>query len=104
MARRVRTLSVKMRLRSVLTGGSPRESLNNVELEDHLECECEAQEVPHPTEEDTRSDCEKILFSCGVCLSLMMVSLGVVARHYRNKLNTLQESQLAVEKSKISRH
>ena len=104
VARSVRTLSVNMRLTSVLTGGSPQESFNNVELEDHLECECEPQEVPQLTEEDPGCRCEALLLSTSLCLSVIILSLGLVVRHYRTKLNTLQDSQLADLKSQINQH
>ena len=93
-----------MRLTSVLTGGSPQESLNNVELEDHLECECEPHQVPQLPEEEPGCRCEALLLSSSLCLSVIILSLGLVVRHYRTKLSTLQGSQLAVLKSQISQH
>ena len=89
----MRTLTVKMRVKSFLTGGSPRERLNDVELEDHLDCQCQDPGVQGETETDRgESDCNhnEIILSCCAALSIIAASLAVLVRHYRNKIKEYQ--------------
>ena len=107
----VRTLTVRMAVKSSLTGGSPRERLRHVDLEDHLECQCEAStggEGRHATrdrEEDVTCKCNEMLMFCS-CLGFLaiIVSIGVLARYYRHKRSGVEdekESQIAVQRKQF---
>ena len=107
----VRTLTVRMAVKSSLTGGSPRERLRHVDLEDHLECQCEAStggEGRHATrdrEEDVTCNCDEMLMFCS-CLGFLAIiaSIGVLARYYRHKRSGVEdekESQIAVQRKQL---
>ena len=91
---KVRLINVKMRLKSFLTGGTPRERLRDLQLEDHLSCHCRREEG-NTEERQAASDCgcNQIVLSCSLAFSLLLASLGVLARHYRNKLSALQDKK-----------
>ena len=95
--RQVRLVSVKMRLKSFLTGGIPRERLRDLELEDHLDCHCQVAEGGETEdgqgESDSQSRCDQILLSCCLAFSLILASLAVLARHYRKQLSDLQDKK-----------
>ena len=95
--RKVRLIKVKMRLKSFLTGGTPRERLRDLQLEDHLDCHCQRAEDGKTEDRQAGSefdsDCEEKLLSCCLGFSLILASLAVLARHYRNKLSALQDKK-----------
>jgi len=95
--RKVRLVNVKMRMKSFLTGGTPRERLRDLQLEDHLDCHCQRAEGGKTEDRqagsDCNSDCDEILLSCCLGFSLILAPLAVLARHYRNKLSALQDKK-----------
>ena len=95
---KVRLMKVKMRMKSFLTGGIPRERLRDLELEDHLDCHCQrAEEEEGERTEDNQAasdwDCDQKVLSWSLGFSILLASLGGLARHYRNKLSALQDKK-----------
>ena len=95
--RKVRLINVKMRLKSFLTGGTPRERLRDLQLEDHLDCHCQRAEggktEDRQTGSECNSDCDEILLTCCLGFSLILAPLAGLARHYRNKLSAEQDKK-----------
>ena len=97
--REVRLVKVKMRLKSFLTGGTPRERLRDLELEDHLDCHCQRDEgelgqtEERETEPDSEPDCQQVVLGSCLGFSVITASLAVLACHYRNTLSALQDQK-----------
>ena len=53
-----------MMIKSFLTGGRPRERVKDIELEDHLECECGCNSGDCASKEDVIRDNQSDLIAC----------------------------------------